>query len=371
MSNELQVLILSYKRLFLELNKEDLLRLITVVNLERLDKIASSNAVRLVLYSALKSINHPTSEQLQQFASVQAIKDALLGAEMRRLYSALTSNNIECTPYKGILFTEKLYQGMHFRECSDMDLVIRKNSALNAALKVLEQNGYLLQDYGAKLDLLELAPVHEVSLYKKGVIIFPLDLHWGIKEDFHSYKMKISELFSNAEESDAFDPKPEILFKMILNHHGARGCWLRLKEVFDFVRFVQLYPEQSSNMEVLAKELGMSKVLEVGLELSNFILRGGEGKISPLARRIVSFWELEESYDANFKWKMKKWFIYLNLQDPQHSKLKIIYSYILHHGKDTPFYEQYPKPFGGNFLLLNSLVKFVVIGFRSLKGKYK
>ncbi|MFS0489352.1 nucleotidyltransferase family protein [Leadbetterella byssophila] len=371
MSNELQVLIFSYKHLFQELSKEDFLRLISKVNLERVHKIASANAVRLILYSALKSIDHPTSEQLQQFASVQAIKDALLGAEIRRLYSELISKNIECIPYKGILFTEKLYQGKHFRECSDMDLVIRKNTAVNAAIEVLNQNGYKLEDYGAKVDLLELAPVHEVSLYKKGAIIFPIDLHWGIKEDFHVYNLEITDLFSNTAESDAFDPKPEILFKMILNHHGARGCWLRLKEVFDFVRFVQLYPEQSSNMEVLAKKLGMNKVLEVGLELSNFILKGGEGKLSPLARRIVAFWELEESYDANFKWKMKKWFIYLSLQDPQHSKLKLIYRYIIYHGKDTPFYEQYPKPFGGKFPLLNSLVKFIVIGLRSLKGKYK
>ena len=140
-----------------------------------------------------------------------------------------------------------------------------------------------------------------------------------------------------------------------------------MKEVFDFATFVDLHSDKP--LDKWAQVLKMQTVYRTGLEIIQYL--DSEVSNSGLVRDIASFWEMDARYDNQLRWKLKKWRIYLRMQDPQISRVKLLLSYFTYHGTNTPLYEKYPKPFGGRFKVLNAISKFSTIVLRSFKGAYK
>jgi hypothetical protein len=370
MTPEVKTLWHAYRRVLRGEEAENFIDLLHASDQERLYSLASVNSVRPVLYAALQS-SHVADvayfNKLQRYCTLSALKDKVLGQEISRLHQLLWAKGIENLPYKGFLFTERLYQGKHLRETADMDLVLRNENDLAEALSILDVEGYECLDE-IELDIQNL-PGRELSLWKSGLgeMKMPLDLHWGVSEAYHFYNISPESFFSDAVFDKALIPSEQSIFSMILIHHGGRGCWLKLKEVFDFATFVDLHNDKP--LDRWAQALRMQKVYETGLETIQY-LDSGVAK-SGLVKDIASFWNMDSRYDNQLRWKLKKWRIYLRMQEPQISRLKLFVSYITYHGTNTPLYEKYPKPFGGRFKVLNSMAKFSTIMLRSIKGAYK
>lgn len=378
MSRELQALILSYKVVFLDQGMAEFKDAYEKSDQERLMKLATSHAVRPVLYQALKKTGRDDSltRNLQFFASQMALRDKLYGKEMVRLLKLFKEKQIDALPYKGYLFTKKLYEGQHFRESGDIDMVIRDKSKVAEAIALLKDEGYELHAPCDDNDLVNHAPGREVSLTKesRSGISFHIDFHWGVNEKYHIYPITTEDFFKGATvrfflDEEILMPSDEAFFKMLLNHHGGRGCWLKLKELFDLSLFLRQPDIYKYHLKNWVSAMQMDKVFQVGSQLNDMVVREGPAIWSKEEKKIIKLWEREKSYENDLWLKIKKMKIYLDLQNPDVSRLNLFRRYAAYHGTDTPLYEKYYRPFDGRNRVLNFIVKMGTIFYRGIMGR--
>lgn len=380
MSKELQTLILAYRVVFLDREQAEFRKAYEACDPERLMKLAGYHAVRPVLYQALKKtgINDALTLKLQLFASQMAMRDKLYGKEVARLLKLLNNNGIETLPYKGYLFTEKLYEGQHFRESGDMDLVIRDKRQAAAALRLLMKEGYVLQS-GVNIEkLLDNAQGREVSLVWSGQagLTFHVDFHWGVNESYNPYPINEEDYFRGAYNQSFFGgvcllPSTEAFFKMLLNHHGGRELWFKLKELFDLSLFIQRFPGKQYPLMEWAGQVNMKKIYETGAVLHTLLITdGAKDKLSTEERVIINVWEKGESYRNRIIPKLKRLFVYFRLQDENVNQWTLFKRFISFHASYNPVNE-FPRPFGPRLELLNFLTKLLVILYKRAIGTYK
>jgi len=381
MTRELHTLLLSYSVVFLDRELTAFRQMYAASDPKRLLRLATYHAVRPVLYQALKKagMDAPLTRRLQLFALQVALRDTLNGKETVRLLKLLNEAGIEALPYKGYLFTEKIYRGQHFRESGDIDIVIRHKQEAAKAIALLVADGYELHSPVDGDELISHAPGQEVSLTTKRYAGPPLhlDFHWGVNERYHIYPITTDDFFKGATVQhfageELLLPAEEALFKMLLNHHGGRGCWLKLKEMFDFALFLSRSEETGESLSEWASAVKMDKVFRTGKYLSCRLTPStGLQRWKKEERAILQFWEKGESYDKDLWLKMKKMRVYLELQNPEVSKLQLLKRYAFYHGTDTPLYEKYYRPFGGRSNALNFVVKMGTIFYKGVRGPYK
>lgn len=378
MSKELQTLILAYKVVFLDHEQAEFGKTYEACDPERLMKLATSHAVRPVLYQALKKIgrNDLLTHKLQLFASQMALRDKLYGIEMVRILKLFREEGIEVLPYKGYLFTKKLYGGQHFRESGDMDMVIRDKERVAEAIALLKEEGYELHAPCSGHELVNHAPGREVSLMKENNsgLSFHIDFHWGVNETYHIYPITTEDFFKGATiqfflDEEILIPSNEAFFKMLLNHHGGRGGWLKLKELFDLSLFLSRQEGNKEDLKNWASAIQMDKVFQTGNQLNGILVKQEPPAASKEGRAIIKLWEREKSYDNDLWLKIKKMRVYLDLQNPDISRLNLFRRYAAYHGTDTPLYEKYYRPFDGRSRVLNFIVKMGTIFYRGIIGR--
>lgn len=378
MSRELQALILSYKVVFLDQGMVEFKDAYEKSDQERLMKLATSHAVRPVLYQALKKTGRDDSltRNLQFFASQMALRDKLYGKEMVRLLKLFKEKQIDALPYKGYLFTKKLYEGQHFRESGDMDIVIRDKERVAEAIALLKNEGYELHAPCSGHELVNHAPGREVSLTRKNKsgLSFHIDFHWGVNETYHMYPITTEDFFKGATiqvflDEEILMPSNEAFFKMLLNHHGGRGGWLKLKELFDLSLFLRQQGINKEDLKNWASAIQMDKIFQTGNQLNGILLKQELPTGSREGRKIIKLWEREKSYDNDLWLKIKKMRVYFDLQNPDVSRLSLFRRYAAYHGTDAPLYEKYYRPFDGRNRVLNFIVKMGTIFYRGIMGR--
>jgi len=294
MSKELQTLILAYRVVFLERELPEFRESYSASDPERLMKLAAYHAVRPVLYQALKKVDRKDvlTDRLQLFTVQMALRNKLYGKETLRLAGIFKRAGIEVLPYKGCLFTEKLYWGQHFRESGDMDIVIRDKGRAAEAVALLNGEGYVLQAEDSMEQLLENAQGREVSLIRSGNegITFHLDFHWGVNERYNLYHIEAEDYFKGAHIQPFLGdfcllPSVEAFFKMLLNHHGGRELWFKLKELFDFSLFLQRFSQEEYPLTEWADEVNMIKIYDRGIALNNMLISGKAEQRSGIEER--------------------------------------------------------------------------------------
>lgn len=380
MTQELQTLILAYRVVFLEKDVEKFSETYRGCNPERLMKLAAYHSVRPVLYQALRKagVDDTLTRKLHLFATKMAMQDRLNGREVLRLLKLLEEAGIAALPYKGYLFTEKLYGGQHFRESGDMDIVIRDTDRAVEAINLLSAHGYQLKSSYSAEGLVANVQGREVSLIREDAqgMIFHLDFHWGVSENYNAYLLGIKECFEGAATryflgQECLLPSDEVLFKMLLNHHGGRGLWLRLKEIFDLSLFLKEFPDLQKHLSNWAGQVRMKRIYETGEMLNNRLLLNQDGrKLSLEDRVIVNVWEKGESYANKVVPKIKRLFVYFRLQDQEVNRWVLLKRLVSFHGSYNPV-NDFPRPFGPRLEFLNFLTKLMVILYKRARGTYR
>jgi hypothetical protein len=361
MSTELMVLTLAYRLVFLKDDGDRFKEAYLASNRQNLLRLASYHGVRPVLFDALKlaGINDALVQELFFITSSLAIRDKLNGVELAKLVNLLGNRGIRALPYKGYLFTEKIYQGHHFRESSDMDILVENR--VEEAIRILIDAGYTLKTNADISNVLQNSLGREVELVRisgEG-ITYHLDFHWGINEVYHAYTVKTEDLFYCMEHGylagkPCLVPSRKGIFKMILNHHGARGQWLKLKEIFDFCQFVQ--NNRDAPLNRWAREMKMARLYETALSLGD-MLEGAEHSPNTLENDIIKFWEAGESYKIRLNPKLRKLKIYLKIQDPEVNRIKLLFRFFKFHSNPDPL-DPHEGLFKGRVEFLNTFLKF-------------
>jgi hypothetical protein len=372
LTTELKILIESVKVVLLDSPVAPLKELLegTRVNWKRLEKMVIYHQIRPILNEAFNRIafESPISKELKDFTLQQTVKNLAEASELNKILQLLWEYDIPVLPYKGLLFLEKIYINKQLRECGDMDIIVEPKNAV-MALKVLLNNGFELKDDIEATDevlnsIVNRAQWREVGLIKKSFIglTINLDFHWDIHETFHAYNLKLEEFFTNTIKLEflgqpAIVPNFDYLFMMLLNHNGARGTWLRLKDICDLIEIKKQFPK--TRMPSLAYTARMNTVYRTATELLNLCFYKQNFKKATLATTlIVEFWEKSE-YVHKFFPKLRMHRIYRLVQDSRPSWIKYFNIFLKYYSVPNSIERKRLVVFPDKFTFLNGISKLV------------
>lgn len=388
-SLELQALIEAIRLVLLKRNEEKFTALIRSSSLDwnKLQKMLEYHRIRPVFYEACRMVGFENDwvSKAEHFTKRQVMINLATGLELSRILSIFQEEKIEMLPYKGILFLEKLYQNKPLRESGDVDVLVKPEDALNS-LKILLKDGYRISrkfteikdvDDDALLEIIERSQWKELGLDKtltSGINVH-IDFHWGFNETFHQYHTPMEELFAKSnievfQRKPVLIPSTEIIFKMMLNHHGGRGCWLRLKDICDLIAFRTQFPEHSlEKLSLFASEMKMQRIFEVGIQISNELFLENpynQVKNQIIVNSIITFWETSVHYD-NIIPKLKFKNIYRLIQDEPVSWFILINRHVNHYSITNKTEPKRLIVLPDKFVYLNAFSKLLTYLLHRLK----
>lgn len=349
-SKELQLLIESIKIVLLDSASNIFKNLANdpKINWQRVNKLLKYHSIRPIFYQACRSINFQNDlvENIGIFAKKQAIKNQNEIVESKRVLTLLKDAGIPVLPYKGLLFLEKIYGNKPLREIGDLDILVSPEDSVKA-LELLIEDGYKLCVEGEVskellTELIRTTPSPEVGLDKKTLtgMNVKIDFHWGLNEA-PQFRFDLPNIFNTSEVTNFQNnklllPDTSSLFKMLLNHHGGRECWVKLKHLADLIAFKKTYPQISYNdltnwsadMNMKRMYVAAESLLESFFFSDCISLDKQEESVS--LKRIVGMWEYATYWDKIIP-KILLIRIFRKLQDGETSWQTLIYNQIKFH----------------------------------------
>ncbi|ADQ18124.1 hypothetical protein Lbys_2459 [Leadbetterella byssophila DSM 17132] len=362
---EIEAIFLSYNVAFHRKNINEFINVFSYCDDEKLFDLLIFHEVRPIFYKALQEagIQNAKFEKLKLYCINLALKQKIYTDELDKFLSFCRETGISSTTYKGVYFSQKLYTNSILREFSDLDFLILDPHQISEFVNWLLKNGYQLKASKDIEEIVHYAQGREVSLVKKGWLDVHLDLHWGVNETYHHYNISASDfVIKNHEKGEE-----ESLFYMILNHHGGREQWLKIKDLFDFARYLELYDNHP--LSGWAKDKKLQKVYLVGRSLVDKYIHLEKQPTNFVKNLIKAAWENTSSYRSHIIPKAKKFILYLGIQDKEVSKLQLTIDYMKYHSSYSPV-----NPLQSNFKptrgIWNFPLKFIKMAYLRIIGKY-
>lgn len=388
LSIELEILIESIKVRLLAKSTEKLHNLIInpKVNWLRVEKLVIFHAIRPVVYDAFQKIGFENdfTKKIKLRAFTQSVVNLSTSHELARLLTLLQNQNIRVLPYKGLLFTHEFYNNQPLRENHDLDLLVHPNDA-RKALKILVNDGYTPTiAENSKLINDELIDTMyntfgliEIGLDKKTNIgtDIHIDFHWQLFEGFHNFQIDFKDFFKQQELREYFGknvyfPKKEIQFLMLLNHHGGREAWCRLKHFCDLIAFQKTYSFSEKDLLNLSTNVAMKKNFEVGLSIYETLFheKPPASTLLKIESKIINYWETGELWlKLSNRWHFEH--IKFLLDDNFDLKKRIWYEYTFF---STPNIIENPRliTFPHQFRFLNFCSKVITFIWKSFRPSF-
>lgn len=353
LSIELLFLIECCKVSLLNAPNQTLIQLIRQNNIDwkRIQKMASYNSIRPLIYEAFKGVNHAETDPgfltyLGSFVKITAIQHLFQKQELKRLDAFFKQNTIKAIALKGAEWTALLYP-VSFRESADIDYLIAEKDIFRA-LDLLIKDGYeiiatpeAIKKYQTPELLKALYDFGqiEVTLSKKINPHFSisLDFHWDLLIQAQTLGFKVDELFE-----DNFSEHEKLLL-MIIIHNGKRESWTKIKFILDLVLFVKRYGneiEWDSFIEKIDK-FALKKNLLMGLSMVNIFLPVKDTiRLSyPIHKAdsfTIDFWEKSDLYKDSFRTRMR----FMRLTLKYHKDFSETFHYVVNYIR----YLSYPNP---------------------------
>ncbi|UBM59001.1 nucleotidyltransferase family protein [Marinilongibacter aquaticus] len=300
--------------------------------------------------------------ELSQFGMKQAIFDLSFKAEYAKLKAEFDKHNLPILAFKGFVFSDYLYPES-LRAGGDLDLLISKKHIIES-LRLLESFDYKIHNYfnGQIITVEEVQGqlknnfVHEVSMIKNQL---HLDIHWGLCYDFLPYTYPDDFLF----ELD----KEEQIFWTLLNHHGGKESWLRLKELADFGAFMQKVGNDWDWPPIIEKmkTFKLHRQFLHGLYLIDTFLdieippalKSIERQINHTCPNLVlKFWNKGKHWKTTFE-RIAYERILVKSQDPSSSTFEYVRNFMRAYTRPNSVEEKRLITFPENYLFLNFLSK--------------
>jgi len=262
------------------------------VNWEALLQLADQHGVAPILYQILSPLGGhvpPASlALLEQRYETNLHRTLILARELIRILNCLEGLGIDVVPYKGVALAETLYGDIALRQAGDIDLLVRPRevSRIRNALTELGYTPHLLFSEPEERAYLE-------SGYERA-FDSPLgrnlvEVQWALLPRFYAVDLETESLFRRAIPATVAGRNtkmlsPEDMF-IVLSLHAAKHVWGRLIWLCDISRVVRLPALNWEWISEMAKSLGIVRVLQVTLALTNRLL---QTTIPQTAERVFS-----------------------------------------------------------------------------------
>ena len=196
-----------------------------------------------------------------------------------------------------------------------------------------------------------------------------IDFHWGINES-SNYNLILEKIFKNAQMekfliSDLLVPDTESIYSMLINHHGNRECWFKLKYIADLIMFQKSNPNLSDDkLTNYSKSMNAHKIKTVATYILDDIFYSKEPnlnsfEINQTLKKIIRIWEEGVNWRNNVIVRYNYLSIYKNLQDDKKSWGSIIKNQIIFHSKVNFIEKKRLVIFPKKYIYLNAFSKLL------------
>lgn len=313
LSPELRFLFSSIKAVILDEKTEPQYHAINELELQRKLRF---HAIRLIVNDYLPYNSELTRVKgaAKAFSQNQAFLALQHQVETQRLFKLFNAAKLRVLPYKGNLFSRLIYKNQQLREYSDIDLLFHPEDAATG-LAILQKDGYSSQHIlgisqpKTNKEIFDANVSYELPLIKEGL---HMDFHWGLHYSFLPYHIDFLSCFKDLSVKEDFDPEisipnNELLFLLMINHHGGKEAWLRLKNIVDLLMFLKNVDFDHSRAISLLQESRLLNSTKNGLYiLKHFLgyrlsdtfeelIMNYEPKNS---KHTISFWEKSEHWGS-------------------------------------------------------------------------
>ncbi len=249
------------------------------LNWECLVNRAEQHGVAPILYQVLSSLGNEVPPAglalLKQSYETNLHRTLFLARELIRILDHLDALAISVMPYKGVALAETLYGDMALRQAGDIDLLIRPRdlSRIKDALKGLGYAPHLALSEAAERAYLKSG--YECA-FDSNLGCNLLEVQWALQPRFYAVDFEMEPLFRRAitvtvAGRSMKNPSPDDLF-LILSLHAAKHVWGRLIWLCDIARILSLSALNWDWIGEMAKSLGIVRILQVTLLLTNRLL---------------------------------------------------------------------------------------------------
>lgn len=252
----------------------------------------------------LHALRADTAAPAEVVASLQATvrataqRNLALFAHTTRIASLLSAAHIESLALKGPALAWQLYGDLHYRVCSDVDVLVRAADFKRAA-EVLSINGYraevAIDDHTLRRHR---ARRHDLAFAHADDTL--VELHADVAQPHYAYNVDIDRLFGRAQMLHirgariAVPCAEHALLLAIL--HGTRHAWERLDLVADVAALAQ-QPLDWSEVRLMVRQAGAARAAAVafrlaeefaGLAKTEFAYARGDRLASSASDRLVA-----------------------------------------------------------------------------------
>lgn len=241
-------------------------------------KIARQNCVLpLVSWNLTRKFQELLSPEIKnrfdEYFQKHTRSNMFLTSKLIEVIKLFKSNNIPVLPFKGPLLTMQFYGNIALRSFGDLDVLIQMKH-LEAAIKLLEQNGYEAVKGINWLKRNDLDIVnHDIKfVHKENKVL--VELHWKLSCSYFALPLDMRRLWNELETANCGGmqvnnlPFNDLLIYLCL--HGGRHRWERISWICDINEMIS--SREDIDWEQItrqAKQLGCEKILGLGLYLIN------------------------------------------------------------------------------------------------------
>ncbi len=241
-------------------------------------KIARQNCVLpLVSWNLTRKFQELLSPEIKnrfdEYFQEHTRSNMFLTSKLLEVIKLFKSNNIPVLPFKGPLLAMQFYGNITLRSFGDLDVLIQMKH-LEAAIKLLEQNGYEAVKGINWLKRNDLDIVnHDIKfVHKENKVL--VELHWKLSCSYFALPLDMNRLWNELETANCGGmqvnnlPFNDLLIYLCL--HGGRHRWERLSWICDINEMIS--SREDIDWEQItrqAKQLGCEKILGLGLYLIN------------------------------------------------------------------------------------------------------
>jgi len=242
---------------------------------EQVDELARTHALAPLLYHVLRDEGILPAELRDSLARVylaNAARNSALLHEALSIVTSLGERGVETILLKGAALAEAVYESIALRPMGDLDLLVRRDAALQA-VQVLCEEGFALIGAEARPDAL-LAVENEVVLHRATAVGVPVELHWSLFDSpFYQDRLPMEWFWETAVpmpldrgQALMLGPEAQLLHlcgHLLLHHQGEGLLWLH-----DIAEVIARYGRELDWETLLARgqECHLVLALQRGLE---------------------------------------------------------------------------------------------------------
>ncbi len=251
----------------------------TGVDWQQVIRLAEHHSVLPLLYQALCGLSAAVPPDilgdLRQRYQHNARRNLAFTSELFRVLSCLEAHHVPAIPYKGPVLAEAVYGDLALRSFSDLDILVRP-ADVGSAKAALETLGYTLSSPLSEAEeRAYLATGYEYTFDGPAGRNL-LEIQWRILPRFYAIHFDCCELFERAASATVSGRTVRTLSSedllLTLCVHAAKHAWIRLCWLRDIAGVVQSQPLDWSLVGERSRDLGIQRILAIGLLLAHRLL---------------------------------------------------------------------------------------------------